>query len=488
MTQLILVAAFLVVVGFIYSLRKGLRTNKTKKAVEENIINSQTNKKYLDSNELEDELLLEKQDIIEVQTINKVDLNRLLNEMIHEFILKKPQLINAVERGIEEEKSLRKEVYNFLDKKVYGLDQNDKGFILKNFERYIWQYGELQELIDSDTISDIKTIDYDNVRIKEQGKRKKSNVVFSSREALKEYINFVAVKNGAILSEKEAMQTVTDKNSSDKFILRITISSEYVNSVEYPYLHIRKISKFKDDLPKLKAKGMFDYKIENYLYEGMKSNLTFFLCGKGAVGKTTLLNALIDEIPFNKSGLVIQEAEELYSLKHPDLMLQKVKYAKGESKIQYTLADLSVKGLLTDLDYFVIGEIKGEEAWDMINAIFTGHTALSSVHASGSKEAAEKLIHYIRYSPKAADLKTEDLLKMLTGIDVIIFIDDFKIFEITEIEGFNEETKSLIFNPVFKYSISNNKGEFVQLNESCQKVKNKIAYSKFKRNQFKEVI
>ena len=72
MTQLILVAAFLVVVGFIYSLRKGLRTNKTKKAVEENIINSQTNKKYLDSNELEDELLLEKQDIIEVQTINKV--------------------------------------------------------------------------------------------------------------------------------------------------------------------------------------------------------------------------------------------------------------------------------------------------------------------------------------------------------------------------------------------------------------------------------
>lgn len=488
MNKLILVVVLLVTIGFIYNLRKSFRANKTKKAVKEKIINDQPNKNFLDSNELKDEVLENKQDDIKIPPKDTRELSKLLNDMIHEFIIKKPQLINAVERGIEEEKILRKEVYSFLDRKAYGLNQKDKDFILKNFERYIWQYGELQELIDSDTISDIKTIDYDNVRIKEQGKRRKSNVAFSSREALKEYINFVAVKNGAILSEKEAIQTMTDKSSSDKFILRITISSEYVNSVGYPYLHIRKIPKNKDNLSKLKAKGMFDDKIENYLHEGMKSNLTFFLCGKGAVGKTTLLNALIDEIPFDRSGLVIQEAEELYSLKHPDLMLQRVKYAKGESKIQYTLADLSVKGLLTDLDYFVIGEIKGEEAWDMINAIFTGHTALSSVHASGSKEATEKLIHYIRYSPKAADLKTEDLLKMLSGIDAIIFIDDFKIFEITEIEGFNQESKSLIFNPVFKYSISNDKDEFIQLNESCEKIKNKIAYSKFKRNQFKEVV
>ncbi|MEA5009318.1 ATPase, T2SS/T4P/T4SS family [Clostridium tyrobutyricum] len=465
-----------------------MRVKKTKKHNIESIINEQANENLIDSGGLESKLISEREDSIPVEANNKGELNKLLNEMIHEFILKKPQLINAVERGIEEEQSLKREVYSFLDRKAYGLHQKDKDFILKNFERYIWQYGELQELIDSDTISDIKTIDYDNVRIKEKGKRKKSNVVFQSREALKEYIYFVAVKNGAILSEKEAIQTMTDKSSSDKFILRITISSEYVNSVEYPYLHIRKISKHKDDLLKLKAKGMFDDKIEKYLNEGMKSNLTFFLCGKGAVGKTTLLNALIDEIPHDKSGLVIQEAEELYSLKHPDLMLQKVKYAKGESKIQYTLADLSVKGLLTDLDYFVIGEIKGEEAWDMINAIFTGHTALSSVHASGSKEAADKLIHYIRYSPKAADLKTEDLLKMLSSIDAIIFIDSFKVFEITEIAGFNEENKSLVFNPVFKYEISDNKGEFIQLNESCQKVKNKIAYSKFKRNQVKEVV
>ncbi len=484
MNQLILVVALMVPTGLIYY----LRNHKKSKQIKENIISSQFDKNSFDNIDLKNQIPSDRQ-VTTISEVNaKRELNKLLNEMIHEFILKKPQLINAVERGIEEEKSLRKEVYSFLDRKAYGLNQKDKDFILKNFERYIWQYGELQELIDSDTISDIKTIDYDNIRIKEQGKRKKSNVVFQSREALKEYINFVAVKNGAILSEKEAMQTMTDKSSSDKFILRITISSEYVNSVEYPYMHIRKIPKFKDDLPRLKAKGMFDNKIEKYLNEGMKSNLTFFLCGKGAVGKTTLLNALIDEIPHDKSGLVIQEAEELYSLKHPDLMLQKVKYAKGEAKIQYTLADLSVKGLLTDLDYFIIGEIKGEEAWDMINAIFTGHTALSSVHASGSKEATDKLIHYIRYSPKAADLKTEDLLKMLSSIGAIIFIDDFKIFEITEIVGFNEESKSLIFNPVFKYEVSDNKGEFIQLNESCQKVKDKIAYSRFKRNQVKEVV
>lgn len=70
------------------------------------------------------------------------------------------------------------------------------------------------------------------------------------------------------------------------------------------------------------------------------------------------MNALIEHIPHDKSGLVIQENEELFSNTHPDLMFQHIVSAHGEGKIKYDLKDLSRNGLLVDLDYFIIGEIR----------------------------------------------------------------------------------------------------------------------------------
>ena len=143
---------------------------------------------------------------------------------------------------------------------------------------------------------------------------------------------------------------------------------------------------------------MLDEKIANYLIDRARNGKGLIFTGKGASGKTTLMNMLLDCIPFNKSGLVIQESEELFSDVHPHLLFEHI--VSNGTGVQYDLQDLARNGLLTDLDYFVTGEVKGAEAKYFINAADTGHRCWCSVHSPSSTDAVDKLADYVMYETK----------------------------------------------------------------------------------------
>jgi len=116
----------------------------------------------------------------------------------------------------------------------------------------------------------------------------------------------------------------------------------------------------------------------------------------------------------------------------------------------------------------------------MVNAIYTGHVGITSVHGNSAIEAINKMVHYMKY---VSDMKRSELLEMLSNIDVVVFMKDFKIMEITEVAGFDYEKQKIIFNKVFEYKISKERGEYVtefkKINESCEKVNKKILYSEY---------
>lgn len=258
-------------------------------------------------------------------------------------------------------------------------------------------------------------------------------------------MEYVAAKNKTSISDIHALSTFTDKNSNSKFILRFNISTEFVNSVNVPYLHIRKIPKEKYTLEQLQMLGMMSEETLRYLKEQVKNSSGILIAGKGASGKTTLLNALLDCIPEEKSGLVIQENEELFSKTHPDLMFQHVVQPQGEGRVSYHLKELARNGLLTDLDYFVIGEIKGGEALYFLNACYTGHQCLATVHGKDSVQALDKLADYVKYE---SDYRKEDVLKMLSGMHCIVFMEQFRIQEISEVTGFCPEKQQLLYQRI----------------------------------------
>ncbi len=309
-------------------------------------------------------------------------------------------------------------------------EQGKVSFVREEPFTYFSGYHVLEPLIKDREISDIKIISYDRIRVKRMGQREDSAVCFKSPQELKQFTEFVAAKNQVSISRAHAMQSFTDKVSNKDFILRFNISQSIINSVDTPYIHIRKIPKEKPSLKDLQELGMLSKEHANYLKKQIRKGY-ILIAGKGASGKTTLLNALLDEIPRDKSVLVIQENEELFSKVHPDMMFQHILEQKGESKVRYGLKELSINALLIDLDYIVIGEIKGGEALYFLNAAYTGHLGLATVHGQDGVAALYKLADYVKYE---SDYSQEEVKKMLGCISTICYMKDFKLATITEVK------------------------------------------------------
>ena len=310
---------------------------------------------------------------------------------------------------------------------------------IKRFDAYIENYNfafhVLTDLMAAKDISDIKVLSWDNVRIKQLGKRKSTNVKFWSPEDYRGSVEMFAVKNGINLGNVNAIQTFTDKKSSDDFIYRFNISTGAINSTGEPYLHIRKIAKDKKTIEDLIDLRMLDVAMAEYL-DRRRDEGYVIICGKNGSGKTHLLNALLDEIPEGESVLVVQENEELFSHVHPDMMFQHIAVRRGDKKINYSLKELVINGLLTDIDHIVIGEIKGEEALHFITAALTGCHGMTTIHSIDAKGALDKLADYCKWG---SDYTREEILKLLSCVKTIVYVDDFEICEIVENHGWDEK-------------------------------------------------
>ena len=144
-------------------------------------------------------------------------------------------------------------------------EQNKVPFVREEPFTYFTGYHVLEPLIKDREISDIKVISYDRVRVKRLGRREDSAVCFKTPQELKQFTEFVAAKNQVSISRAHAMQSFTDKVSNKDFILRFNISQSIINSVDTPYLHIRKIPKEKPSLKDLQEMGMLSKEHADYL-------------------------------------------------------------------------------------------------------------------------------------------------------------------------------------------------------------------------------
>ena len=292
------------------------------------------------------------------------------------------------------------------------VQSHDREIILKKIYSAVYQNYILEPLINDDAISDIKVIAPNRIRVKVGGERYTSNFTFIDKDDYLRFIYSLAVRNNLDIKEN-AINVFSDVTSNPKFRMRFNITTPYINSVEYPYLHIRKIAKKKRGLDYLLKCKMMDQKVADYLIDRARNGKGMIFTGKGASGKTTLMNMLLDYIPFDKSGLVIQESDELFSDVHPDLMFQHVTMNVARGEKTYDLQDEARNGLLTDLDYFIIGEVKGAEAKYFINAADTGHRCWCSVHSPSSMDAIDKLADYVMYETKYSKEEATYMLKDL---------------------------------------------------------------------------
>ncbi len=372
--------------------------------------------------------------------------NEILSNLVTDYTARKqPELIRLKKGALDKEVFLNgaklhlKEYY-----KINSSEELDK--IINKFEEYVFGYGILSPLLQDVDISDIRVISYNNIRIKKNGLRKKSDIVFLSENEYRNFINFVAIKNEVSISNLNAIQRFTDNDSHPDFILRFTISMPLVNTYDEPYLVIRKVPKNFPLLHDLIDKKMMDKKTADMLKERFRNGSTL-ICGGNSSGKTTLLNALKETLPDDMAILIAQQADELTTKRHPDMMFMHSLPATSESKVNYDLENISIAGLTMDIDFFIVGEVKGAEAMYLLNAAYTGQLSAATVHAPSADKAVDKIVDYALYNSKYS---RKELIKMMACYQTVIFMKDYHVQQVYEITGWSEEKMDLQYKILFE--------------------------------------
>lgn len=406
------------------------------------------------------------------------DYLQLAGKLVEEFYKKQSAglLSNLNKRNVDELtvsrekiiKDIREQLSEYQTEDGAAITEEEKDIVMELIDRELWGYGIIDTYIHMPDISDIKIYGSNRVMCKELGERKAIDVEFESEKAYLKFVSKLLERNKINLGTANAIQTFTD-TSLDDFILRITVISGLLTDSGVPLIAIRKIPKNKYDLMNLTGKGMFrrgrkekkeqKKSRSNRVFEKMNPELGPILfqmisskgilfTGKGASGKTTLMNAMIAEIPHDESVMICQENAELFDLNHPDLFGCHVLTNTGDSKISYELGDLTRAALLVDLDRVIVGEVKeGSEAAGLSKASMTGHKCWTSVHGESCQMAVEKMADYIS---QATGYTTRDALKQLLGFEYVVHLTDFRVDEIVRITGWDSKEESLIYETVYK--------------------------------------
>lgn len=373
-----------------------------------------------------------------------------IENTIDYFTVTYPETLNLYETNKITLESTQAIIKKYIAQNIYmkefgTLSKEEVEEVYKGFERFIWGYDVIDELIEDTDISDIAVVDGGTIMIKENGRRKKSDVTFRNIQSYERFVEHVALKNRRSISEMDALQWFVDSKTSDKFRLRFTISTGVVTSSGLPYISVRKIPKFKRGKQYYIDRGFMTEDMYKYLVSRVRDGHGLNICGKGGEGKTLLMNEIIDNLPEDKRYSCIQDNEELFTNTHENIMFHKTVEPQGESKVKYLMSELLKHGLVADLDGYIVGEVKGREAAVLAHASYTGHQCLCTSHAKSAKESLYKIADYAR---EESGEELDAYLPKVCSIDTVVFIKGFKIAEVVEVIGFDRKKKEIIYRDI----------------------------------------
>lgn len=367
-----------------------------------------------------------------------------MQNLVNDYITQKQSILIKMKRKIMSREEFINEVCEHINAN-YEFDPDYRQELIKAFEQYIFGYSILSPLIDDESITDIRVISFDNVRVKKYGKRMDAGVSFGSEKAYRQFIDYVATKNQVNISNLNAIGRFTDNESHPQFILRFTLTMPIVNTFTEPYLCIRKVPKKFPLISELISKDMLDEDTAKLLIERFRTGSTL-ICGGNSSGKTTILNALKETLPDDMAVMITQQADELTTMYHPDTMFLHSLPPASESSVNYDLKHISIAGLTMDVDFFIIGEVKGDEALYLLNAAYTGQICAATIHAPSADKAPDKLVDYAMYGSKYS---RDELMKMMECFKTMVFMEKYKVKEIYSCNGWNEQKKNLEFEKIF---------------------------------------
>ncbi|GAB3028378.1 ATPase, T2SS/T4P/T4SS family [Oleiagrimonas citrea] len=245
--------------------------------------------------------------------------------------------------------------------------------------------GPLEDLLDDDSVTEIMVNREDEIFIEREGRIETSPVTFTSAKAVLAAIERIVAPLGRRIDESSPM---VDARLADGSRVNAVISPVALRG---PSLTIRKFSKRKltgDDLLQF---GSISEDMLEFVHMAVRERRNIIVTGGTGSGKTTLLNILSNAIPDNERIVTIEDAAEL-KLSQPNLVSLEARPANLEGKGEIAIRDLVRNALRMRPDRIVVGECRGGEALDMLQAMNTGHEgSLTTAHANSPRDALSRL-------------------------------------------------------------------------------------------------
>ena len=323
----------------------------------------------------------------------------------------------------------------------YCLSLKEKVQLRQELFHSVRKLDVLQELIEDETVTEIMVNGPDAIFVERAGKLKKWDKTFTSGEKLEDVIQQIVGKCNRVVNES---MPIVDARLDNGARVNAVIRPVALNG---PILTIRRFPDTPITMEKLIALGSLPSECAEFLAALVRARYSMVIGGGTGSGKTTFLGALSNYIPPDERLITIEDNAELKIQGIANLVRLEAKMANMEGAASITIRDLIKTALRMRPDRIIVGEVRGGEAVDMLQALNTGHDgSLSTAHANSASDMLSRLE---TMTLMGVDLPLEAIRRQIaSGVDILIHLGRMrdksrKVLEITEICGFeNHEIKT----------------------------------------------
>jgi len=353
---------------------------------------------------------------------------------------------------------------NLIDSKIADFrrqgTENNKGFTTLNFREKqqitnaiyesIRGLGVLGQIIADSDITEVMINGYRDIFIEKEGRLYKTPLQFSSRRELEIIITKFVSSAGRQVNESDPIVDTRLDDGSRVCVVMPPIA------LDGPIVTIRRFPKETMTIEKLIAFGSLSEDVADVLRILVRSKYNIFICGGTGSGKTTFLNALSNFIPADERVITIEDSAELQIKGIENLVRLETRNAGVDGTGAITIRDLIRSALRMRPERIVVGEVRGAEALDMLQAMNTGHDgSLSTGHANSTRDM---LLRLETMSLQGTEGLPLDAVRqqIASAIDVIIHLARLrdksrKTMEIVEVLGYDQESRQIQLNTLYEF-------------------------------------
>jgi len=385
---------------------------------------------------------------VELKLIALNTLERKLKDEIHSNLLDilDLSLISRVEEA-EARKQISQVVKQLIEQQSAPLNARSRQQIVKEIEDEVLGLGPLEPLLSEPTISDILVNNYQSVYVERFGKLELTPVRFKDNDHLMKIIDRIVSKIGRRIDESSPM---VDARLADGSRVNAIIPPLAIDGAS---ISIRRFSEDKLKLSDLVEKNALTENMALFLQSVAKAKQNVLISGGTGSGKTTMLNAMSNFIPEDERIVTIEDSAEL-QLQLPHVVRLETRPANIEGKGEVSLRDLVKNSLRMRPDRVVIGEVRGGEAFDMLQAMNTGHDgSLTTVHANKPRDSLARVENMV--SMAGFELPTSAVRKQIaSAINIIVQLNRLedgsrRVMSIQEVSGMEGDIITL--SEIFKF-------------------------------------